>query len=327
MEPPMPSPAAAAVRIRPATAADRPALTEMLARCSESTRSKRFLAPLRSFPERYLTEALAGHADHLALVAATPTAVVALASYRATAGATADLAVLVEDACQRQGIGTCLLNGILDHADRSGLRTLKATMRPEQDWIMWALRAFGTCTARLSMGVLEVTMRREPHAARLPRTTATSQPATLAPGVAANLKARFTAQGMMTLLDVQLMELSAGRCVLGLAYRPELSQQHGYFHGGAIGALADVAGGYAACSIAPADTDALTVEYKLSLYAPAHGTRLEAIGEVLQPGRLTTCLINVFDIQPDGTSHRCATALQTVTQITRPQIRPPAGPP
>ena len=176
MEPPMPSRHATAVRIRPATPADGPALTEMLARCSESTRLKRFLAPLRSSPEPYLTEALAGHADHLALVAATPTAVVALASCRATAGATADLAVLVEDAWQRQGIGTCLLNGLLDHADRNGLRTLKATMRPEQDWIMWALRAFGACTARLSMAVLEVTMRREPHRARLPQTTATSPP-------------------------------------------------------------------------------------------------------------------------------------------------------
>jgi N-acetylglutamate synthase-like GNAT family acetyltransferase len=176
MEPPMPCRHATAVRIRPATPADRPALTEMLARCSESTRLKRFLAPLPSFPERYLTEALAGHADHLALVAATPTAVVALASCRATAGATADLAVLVEDAWQQQGLGTCLLNGLLDHADRTGLRTLKATMRPEQDWIMWALRAFGACTARLSMAVLEVTVRREPHRARPPRTTATSQP-------------------------------------------------------------------------------------------------------------------------------------------------------
>jgi GNAT superfamily N-acetyltransferase len=178
MEPPMPSRDATAVRIRPATPADRPALTEMLARSSEPA--------VRSSPERYLTEALAGHTDHLALVAATPTAVVALASCRATAGAAADLAVLVEDAWQRQGIGTCLLNGLLDHADRNGLRTLKATMRPEQDWIMWALRAFGACTARLSMAVLEVTMRREPHRARLPRTTATSQPEILAPGVAAS---------------------------------------------------------------------------------------------------------------------------------------------
>lgn len=75
--------------------------------------------------------------------------------------------------------------------------------------------------------------------------------------------------------------------------------------------------------MAPAGADALTIEYKLSLFAPARGTRLEAIGEVLRPGRLTTTLVNVFDIQPDGTSHRCATALQTITQITTPLTRPP----
>jgi GNAT superfamily N-acetyltransferase len=140
-------------------AADRPALTEMLSRCTDSSRLQRFLAPVRSFPEPYFTDALAGHADHVALVAESPTAVVALASCRATAGETADLAVLVEDAWQRQGIGTCLLGGLLDHAGRRGLRKLKATMRADQDWIMWSLRAFGACTARVSVGVLEVTLR------------------------------------------------------------------------------------------------------------------------------------------------------------------------
>lgn len=322
MEPSVPCRAATDVQIRPATGGDRPALVEMLARCTEPTRVRRFLAPLRSFPEPYLTEALAEQMDHFALVATTPAGVVALASCRTTAAETADLAVLVEDSWQRQGIGTCLLDRLIDHADLHGLRTLKATMRPEQDWIMWALRDFGTCTARLSMSELEVTLRRKSPAAPSPEIKATLQTRTLAPDVASTLKNRFAAQGMLTLLGAELIELEAGRCVLGLNYRPEVSQQHGYFHGGAIGTIADVAGGYAACSMAPADTDALTVEYKLSIFAPARGPRLEAIGEVLRPGRLTTSLVNVFDIAADGTSHHCATALQTVIRITRPQTQP-----
>lgn len=133
---PLPGPAASAsqpVRIRPVCAADRPALVEMLSRCTGSTRSLRFLAPLRSFPEPYLTEALSGHPEHFALVAASPAAVVALASCRAVAGGTADLAVLVEDARQRQGIGARLLKRLVEHADRSGLPTLKATLLAEQD--------------------------------------------------------------------------------------------------------------------------------------------------------------------------------------------------
>lgn len=318
------APACPPVQIRRASAADRSALTEMLSRCTDSTRLRRFQGPRRSFPEPYLTEALSGQAEHFALVAATPAAVVALASCRAVAGDSAELAVLVEDAWQRQGIGARLLNELIEYADRSGLRTLKATVLAEQAWIVRALCSYGTCTAPVSMGVFEVTMRREPDHADPQETASTGspRPVQLAPSIAAKVRASFASQQMMTFLGAQLIELDVGRCVLRLAYRPQLSQQHGYFHGGAVGAIADVAGGYAACSMAPADCDVLTVEYKLSLYAPACGTQLEAIGEVLRPGRLTTCLIDVFDIQPDGTRRRCATALQTVTRIARPQPSP-----
>jgi GNAT superfamily N-acetyltransferase len=158
MEQQMPCGAATGVRIRTAAAADRPALAAMLSRCTGQTLHRRFLAPLRSFPEPYLSEALSGHADHLALVASTPTAVVALGSCRATGDGTADLAILVEDAWQRQGVGTRLLTRLLEHAERHSIRRLKATMLAEQDWIMWALRAFGSCTATGRSGVLEVTL-------------------------------------------------------------------------------------------------------------------------------------------------------------------------
>jgi GNAT superfamily N-acetyltransferase len=104
--------------------------------------------------------ALSGHPEHFALVVATPAAVFALASCRAVAGGTAELAVLVEDAHQRQGIGARLLKRLIEHADRSGLQTLRATLLAEQEWIVRPLRAYGTCTAVMSTGVLEVTVRR-----------------------------------------------------------------------------------------------------------------------------------------------------------------------
>jgi GNAT superfamily N-acetyltransferase len=160
---PMPGLATSArepARIRLARAADRPTLAEMLSRCTSSTRSRRFFAPLRSFPEPYLTAALAELPEHLALVAATPAVVVALASCCAVDGCTAELAVLVEDARQRQGIGAQLMKRLIEHADRSGLRTLRATLLAEQEWIMRPLRAYGTVTAVMSKGVLEVTVRR-----------------------------------------------------------------------------------------------------------------------------------------------------------------------
>lgn len=137
----------------------------------------------------------------------------------------------------------------------------------------------------------------------------------LAPEIDAKVRDSFARQGMMSLLGVRIAELEVGRCVLRLAYRPEIAQQHGYFHGAAIGAIADVAGGYAAATVAPAEDDVLTVEYKLSLYAAAKGAEIEAVGQVLRAGRLTTCLIDVFDIQADGSRLPCATVLQTITRV------------
>ena len=122
------SPASTPFQVRRASPADRTALTEMLSRCTDTTRLRRFQGRRRSFPEPYLTEALSGHPEHFALVAGAPAVAVALASCRAVAGDAAELAVLVEDAWQRHGIGTRLLNELIEHADRSGLRTLKATM-------------------------------------------------------------------------------------------------------------------------------------------------------------------------------------------------------
>jgi hypothetical protein len=66
----MPSAAPALpVLIRQVTADDRPALAEMLARCSDQTRERRFHKYVRCLPEPYLTEALAGCAGHFALLA------------------------------------------------------------------------------------------------------------------------------------------------------------------------------------------------------------------------------------------------------------------
>jgi hypothetical protein len=48
-------PASSAVQIRAARPTDRPTLVDMLSRCTDSTRWRRFLAPMRSFPEPYLT--------------------------------------------------------------------------------------------------------------------------------------------------------------------------------------------------------------------------------------------------------------------------------
>lgn len=57
-----------------------------------------------------------------------------------------------------------------------------------------------------------------------------------------------------------------------LPSRPEVTQQHGHFHAGATGTIADSAGGYAAYTLFPEDTDVLTVEYEINLLAPPWAT-------------------------------------------------------
>src|SRR6202012_4684365 len=57
------------VRVRRATTADREPLRRMFERCSPDTRYRRFHAPVKAIPARYLTEALSGSAFHYALVA------------------------------------------------------------------------------------------------------------------------------------------------------------------------------------------------------------------------------------------------------------------
>jgi GNAT superfamily N-acetyltransferase len=153
------------VDVRRAAPGDRQALTEMMDRCSPQTRYLRFHGHVAAFPARYLTEALAGHPDHVALVAcAGPGHVVALASCRAAGDGTAELGVLVEDAWQRLGIGGALLGELVRHARRDGVPMLAAQVLGEQSWIGRLLGGYGACESVFSRGVLDLTVRldREP---------------------------------------------------------------------------------------------------------------------------------------------------------------------
>jgi GNAT superfamily N-acetyltransferase len=113
-----------------------------------------------SFPEPYLTEALAGRAAHFSLLAQADQAVVALASCIATGGGSAELAVLVEDSWQRLGLGGQLLSLLVAHADQSGLARLEAWVLDSQAWVLPVLGRYGICEARLRHGVFEVTVHR-----------------------------------------------------------------------------------------------------------------------------------------------------------------------
>jgi GNAT superfamily N-acetyltransferase len=150
------------LRIRQAVPGDREALAAMLTRCRVATRHGRFHAPVRYFPEPYLSEALAGPAEHFALVAEQDGAAVALASCRIDPAGGAELGILVEDRWQRRGIGTRLLSRLIQHADQHGLRPLKARVLAEQRWVLRVLRHYGTCQAAYSFNAFDVELHRSP---------------------------------------------------------------------------------------------------------------------------------------------------------------------
>ena len=132
------------------------------------------------------------------------------------------------------------------------------------------------------------------------------------PHFAARVQASFARQRIMALLGAELTRIDPGVCEIRLPFKEELCQQHGFFHGGVIGTIADSAGGYAGFSLMPADASVLTVEYKLNLVAPADGESLVARGRVVKPGRtLVVCRADVT-ICKNGRESLCATLLQTL---------------
>ena len=132
------------------------------------------------------------------------------------------------------------------------------------------------------------------------------------PAYAERVRDSFSRQGAMALIGAELSRLGPGECEIRLPYRPELSQQHGYFHGGIIGTIADSAGGYAAFTLMPADSSVLTVEYKMNLLAPGDGDALIARGRVLKSGRsLVVVRVDVTALKSGRETH-CATSLQTL---------------
>lgn len=137
------------------------------------------------------------------------------------------------------------------------------------------------------------------------------------PEVRARIQASFDRQGLMGHLGARIAHIAPGRVHIVLPGRPEVTQQHGYFHAGATSAIADSAGGYAASTLFPEDTSVLTVEYKINLLAPAVGDHIEAVGTVLKSGRtLTVCQLEVFGVQ-NKRKTLVATGQQTLICVKR----------
>ena len=135
------------------------------------------------------------------------------------------------------------------------------------------------------------------------------------PGFEARTRASFARQGAMAFIGATLERVEPGLVEIALAFKPELSQQHGFFHAGIISTIADSAGGYAGFTLFAADAGVLTVEFKVNLLAAADGERAVALGRVVRSGRtLTVCTLDAY-VEKAGRRTHCATGTQTLMAL------------
>ena len=128
--------------------------------------------------------------------------------------------------------------------------------------------------------------------------------------------ASFVRQGMMQHLGARLLAVRAGEVELVLPYSDKVTQQQGGFHGGAMGALADIAGGYAALTVAPEGMEVTTVEYKINFLAAFKGGELRAIGRVHKAGkRIIVAMAEVRHVDAQGKESICALMQQTLVPV------------
>jgi uncharacterized protein (TIGR00369 family) len=92
------------------------------------------------------------------------------------------------------------------------------------------------------------------------------------------------------LLGIELEKVVPGEATLTLATRPELSQNHGVVHGGAIASLIDTATAFAILTLLEPEERVTTVDLTISYLRPGLEGQMRATARVLRHGRrlLTT---------------------------------------
>lgn len=138
------------------------------------------------------------------------------------------------------------------------------------------------------------------------------------PAFEAQVRDSFIAQGLMATLGARLVTVEPGRVVIEMPFSPAVSQQHGLFHGGAIGAIGDTAGGYAALTLMQPGSEVVTVEYKINFLRPAMGRLVRAEGRIIRAGRsVLVGQIDVTVIDQGGQERACSALLATFMRVER----------
>ena len=138
------------------------------------------------------------------------------------------------------------------------------------------------------------------------------------PLLRARVQSSFERQGLMRHWGARLVQVASGLCEVALPYSDKVTQQQNGFHGGATGALADIAGGYAGLTLAPPDMEVTTVEFKINFLAAFQGGELRATGRVVKAGRrLIITTAEVIHRDAEGKESLCAVMQQTLMPVPK----------
>jgi uncharacterized protein (TIGR00369 family) len=158
--------------------------------------------------------------------------------------------------------------------------------------------------------------RRWPVRRPAPYTVAMPTPfAPLDPAFERRVRDSFARSRMLHTLGATLERVEPGEVDIRLPFRPELAQQHGFMHAGAMTTVVDTACGYAALSLMSPDAAVLTVEFKVNLLSPGEGEAVVARARVLKPGRTLTVVRGDVLAQRSGEERLVATMLATMMAV------------
>jgi uncharacterized protein (TIGR00369 family) len=135
------------------------------------------------------------------------------------------------------------------------------------------------------------------------------------------IRTSLNAQGFLHHMGASVDEVLPGQVVISVQKRPELLQQHGFFHGGVVAFLVDNATTAAAGTVIDrAMQTCLTAEYKLNIVAPSLGDRLACTATVVKPGRRLTIVEARVHSQAGDKVKLVAVALATIANIERTEL-------
>ncbi len=149
------------LRMRPLRESDRQGLIDLFGRCSPESIRYRFLRMITSLPDSLVDQLVSvDGARHVALVVtqgeASEQKIVAVGRYFADEKKThvAEVSFLVEDAMQRRGIGTVLLDALAEIARRHKITRFSADVLADNRQMMSVFRKAGyAMTSNISYGV------------------------------------------------------------------------------------------------------------------------------------------------------------------------------